>query len=79
MGEPEVQSLVALILGGCQVLVFFLATHAIPCLFASLVSPDVIDFDEDCHHNVPRDKREKDFVALAIVGFIIRSIDLSIN
>lgn len=79
MGKPEVQPLVAFILGRRQVFVFLLGGHAIPSLFTCLVSAHVVAFYEDRHNNIPCDKRKKDFVTPSVVWLIVFSVDLSVR
>lgn len=77
VGKPEVQSLVSLILGCGQVVIFLLRTHVIPCLFALLVSPDIVALDKDGHNDIPCNKGKKNLVTPSVVGLVIRSVDLS--
>lgn len=57
-------------------MIFLLGTHAIPCLFAFLVSPDIVSFDENGHDNVPCNKGKENLVTPPVVRFVIRSVDL---
>lgn len=76
MGKSEVQSLVAFILSCFQVVVFLFGAQLVPDLFTGFVSPDIIAFNEDSHHSIPRNEGEKNFVTSSVVGLIICSIDL---
>ena len=77
VGKPEVQSLVSFVLGCRQVVVFLFRAHVIPCLFALLVSPDVVSFDKYGHNDVPCNKGKKNLVTPPVVGLVICSVDLS--
>lgn len=76
MGKSEVQSFVTLIFRCAQVMVFLLGAHSIPNLFTCLVSPCIVDLNEDGDHDIPCHNSKKNLVSLAVVGFIIRSVDL---
>lgn len=76
VGKSEVQSFVALILSCAEVMVFLLGAHSIPNLFTCLVPPCIVDLNEDGDHDVPCHNCKKNFVSLAVVRFIIRSVDL---
>lgn len=76
VGKSEVQSFVALIFCCAQVMVFLLGAHSIPNLFTCLVSPCIVDLDEDSEHDVPCHNCKKNLVSLSVVGLIIRSVNL---
>lgn len=76
MGKSEVQSFVTLVLRCAQVMVFLLGAHSIPSLLPCLISPCIVDLNEDGNHNVPCHNCKKNFVSLAVIGFIIRPVDL---
>lgn len=76
VGKSEVQSFVALIFCCAQVMVFLLGAHSIPNFFTCLVSPCIVDLDEDSEHDVPCHNCKKNLVSPSVVGLIIRSVDL---
>lgn len=76
MSKTEVQSLVALILGRCDVVVLFFWAHGIPGALARLVAPDIVEFDEHREDEVPGYEAKQHFISPPIVWRIIGAINL---
>lgn len=54
MCKTEVESLVTLVLRGLDVVVLLVDRHRVPNLVSGFVPPHKVAFDEDRHHNIPR-------------------------
>lgn len=71
MHKLEIQPLVALVFGGCQVLLALLRSHGIPLLRLALVAPDVIGFCQEVQGDVHDVDGQKCAVAAAVPGFVV--------
>jgi len=75
VSKAEVQSLVACILGGRQIIGLLLIGHGIPDLIPLLVPPHIIVFGSTIQHNVEK----RDCNEHAVTSSIFRSVVSAVN
>ena len=71
MLKAEVQSLVALVLGGGQVVQSLVLGHGIPLASLLLVAEDIVRLGQDVQHNVHADNGEQLPVTAAVQRGIV--------
>jgi hypothetical protein len=71
MSKSEVQSLIALILGSCQVMQLLVIRHGVPFLVAALIAPHIVSLGQQIDENIGNNKSNQDTVSSAVARSII--------